>query len=472
MSGRRTAGYGRVALMAAIAAVAATLSGVTASAAPMPVPQDINGDGYQDLVVPAPGATVAGRERAGSLVVLYGSAKGVSASRRAVITQNSAGVPGTAEAGDLFGASSALADLDHDGYADLVVGAPGEDVGTTLDSGAVYVLWGSRKGLVSGAALPTQVLRRWGAGKDVAAVSGPGEARVLIANWNFTAELTGPFTRGGGVGSSVPNEDIGWMRAVAYGDVNGDKVAEQLHVTNRANGSSGGRVLVNPVPGTYPPPLLEGEGLNVAVGDVNGDGYGDVVAGDPDEPSDVGPIGHMGGSVSVWFGSANGVPLDKTPMTFHQNTVGVPGSSERHDEFGAAVAVADLDKDGLADIVVGAPGEGIGTKGGAGTVTVVPGRRTGQLGAGSYTFKQDTPGVPGTPEPGDSFGCTVTAGDLTRDGRPEIAVGACEEDGRGAVWVLPGGKTRPVYTSAVSFGTGSLGLPAVGGTLLGGDWQR
>ncbi|MGW3656256.1 hypothetical protein ACWD6R_11335 [Streptomyces sp. NPDC005151] len=51
-------------------------------------------------------------------------------------------------------------------------------------------------------------------------------------------------------------------------------------------------------------------------------------------------------------------------------------------------------------------------------------------------------------------------------------MGACEEDERGAAWVLPGGKTRPVYTSAVPFGTGSLGLPAVGGTLLGGDWQR
>ncbi|WP_392671483.1 FG-GAP repeat protein [Streptomyces sp. LN785] len=472
MSGRRITSCRPVALVAAVAAVAAALSGGTASAAPMPVPQDINGDGYRDLVVPAPGATVAGHDRAGSLVVLYGSAKGVSAARRAVITQNSAGIPGSAEADDLFGASSALADLDHDGYTDLVVGAPGEDVGTTLDSGAVYVLWGSAKGLVSGATLPTQVLRRWGAGADVAAVSGPGRARVLISNHNFTTELTGPFSRSGTVGSSVPNEDIGWMRAVAYGDVNGDGVAEQIQVTGPPNGSSGGRVLVDPVPGSFPPPLLEGEGLNAAVGDVNGDGYGDVAAGDPDEPSQVGPIGHVGGSVSVWFGSAKGVALDRAPMTFHQNTAGVPGSSERGDSFGAAVAVADLNRDGLADIVVGAPGEAIGATSGAGTVTVVPGRRTGQLGTGSYTFKQDTPGVPGTPEKNDLFGCTVTAGDLTRDGRPEIVVGASEEDGRGAVWMLPGGTTRPVYTSALSFGTGSLGLPAVGGTMLGGDWQQ
>ncbi|WP_323137849.1 FG-GAP repeat protein [Streptomyces sp. NBC_01433] len=116
----------RIAALAAMTAVAAGLSGGTAHAAPMPVPQDINGDGYQDLVVPAPAATVKGLDYAGSVVVLYGSAKGVSAAKRAVISRSSPGVPGAAEAGDRFGASASLADLDRDGFADLVVGAPGE----------------------------------------------------------------------------------------------------------------------------------------------------------------------------------------------------------------------------------------------------------------------------------------------------------------------------------------------------------
>ncbi|MGP3635845.1 FG-GAP repeat protein [Streptomyces sp. 24-1644] len=122
--------------------------------------------------------------------------------------------------------------------------------------------------------------------------------------------------------------------------------------------------------------------------------------------------------------------------------------------------------------VIGAPSEAVGTRPGVGAVTVVPGRRTGQLGTGAYGFTQNTAGVPGGAETGDQFGSTVTAGDLNHDGRPEIAVGAAWEDDRGGVWVLPGGTTQPAYTSSVAFGTAHLGLPPAGGTLLGGDLQQ
>ncbi|MFI2632976.1 FG-GAP repeat protein [Streptomyces collinus] len=88
------------------------------------VPGDVNGDGYRDAVLPAPGASVAGKAGAGAVVVLYGSTSGLSTSRRAVITQNTAGVPGSAEAHDRFGGATATADLNRDGYADLVVSAP------------------------------------------------------------------------------------------------------------------------------------------------------------------------------------------------------------------------------------------------------------------------------------------------------------------------------------------------------------
>ncbi|MFD7242184.1 FG-GAP and VCBS repeat-containing protein [Streptomyces massasporeus] len=88
------------------------------------VPGDVNGDGYRDAVLPAPGANVAGKAEAGAVVVLYGAKSGLSTSRRAVITQNSPGLPGTAGTEDRFGAATATADLNRDGYADLVVGAP------------------------------------------------------------------------------------------------------------------------------------------------------------------------------------------------------------------------------------------------------------------------------------------------------------------------------------------------------------
>ncbi|MFE7372945.1 hypothetical protein [Streptomyces anulatus] len=473
-----TARARRTAALAAIAATtvaATTLSGGTAQAAPLPVPQDINGDGYSDVVVPAPRATVNGLDWAGAVVVLYGSAKGVSAAKRAVITQASPGVPGAAEAGDAFGASSAVADLDKDGYADVVIGSPYEKVGFAKAAGAATVLWGSKNGLVSGAALPTVVEPDGQAGRDVAAWSGPDGAQVLVVNNNTTTRLTGPFTRAGGAASSYLHDETGWMRSAAYGDVNGDKAADRVLVTGRMGGLSGGYAFVNSTNEAHPwaHRMQGGDGLTSVVGDVNGDGYGDLVLGDPDEPGTVeGLWGHTGGAVHVWFGSAKGVAYDKAPMVIHQDTAGVPGGGERYDAFGASVAVADLNRDGAAEIIVGTPGEAIGSKSRAGAVVVVPGRRTGQLGAGSYAFNQDTAGVPGAVEADDQFGATVSAGDLNRDGRPDLVVGAAWENDQGAVWVLPGGASAPAYASSASFGPAGLGLPWASGMLLGGDLQQ
>ncbi|WP_343240333.1 FG-GAP repeat protein [Streptomyces sp. SID14515] len=73
--------------------------------------------------------------------MLHGSAKGVSAAKRAVITQNSADAPGAAEEGDAFGASVAVADLNKDGRPDLVVGAAQAN-----GQGAVWALPGGTSG--------------------------------------------------------------------------------------------------------------------------------------------------------------------------------------------------------------------------------------------------------------------------------------------------------------------------------------
>ncbi|MFD8818577.1 VCBS repeat-containing protein, partial [Streptomyces sp. NPDC059627] len=147
--------WGAAAFVAASLVGGVLLPAVPAGAVHGAVPGDFNGDGYRDAVLPAPGANVSGKEGAGAVVVLYGSASGLSTSRRKTITQNTAGVPGAVEAGDAFGAATATADLNRDGYADLVVGTPYEDTSKGTDSGAVTVLWGSRSGLTSGTDLPS-----------------------------------------------------------------------------------------------------------------------------------------------------------------------------------------------------------------------------------------------------------------------------------------------------------------------------
>lgn len=97
----------------------------------------MNGDGYVDIAVGIPGEDFSGVQDAGTVAVVPGSASGPTGAGTKVFSQNTAGVPGTAERADGFGEAVTFLDGDHDGRTDLVVGAPGENA----DAGSV---WGFR----------------------------------------------------------------------------------------------------------------------------------------------------------------------------------------------------------------------------------------------------------------------------------------------------------------------------------------
>ncbi|MFD6984268.1 FG-GAP repeat protein, partial [Streptomyces sp. NPDC059956] len=128
------------------------------------------------------------------------------------------------------------------------------------------------------------------------------------------------------------------------------------------------------------------------------------------------------------------------PVQITQNSAGIPGVNEKGDRFGSSVAVADLDRNGKAEIIIGVPGESIAEATEAGSVTVVPGIASRKPGAGAYNLAQGTTGIPGTSANDDQFGSTLSASDVTKDGRPELFIGAL---GEGAVWSLPGGANGP-----------------------------
>ena len=108
------------------------------------VSSDFDGDGFADAAFAAPREGLGDAPDAGAVHVLSGSPAGLTARDDIVITQTWLGEP--AESGDLFGLALSSADFDADGFADLVVGAPFEDL-VTEDEGAATVIYGSAEGL-------------------------------------------------------------------------------------------------------------------------------------------------------------------------------------------------------------------------------------------------------------------------------------------------------------------------------------
>jgi hypothetical protein len=132
-------------------------STTTHAAADGSLQADFNNDGFPDLVVGVLGEDVGAVEDAGAVNVLAGSAGGLTGVGSQIFTQNSLGVPGVAEPGDLFGEALAAGDFDSDSFADLAVGVLGEDVDTFQDAGAINLLPGSAAGLTgTGSQLFTQ----------------------------------------------------------------------------------------------------------------------------------------------------------------------------------------------------------------------------------------------------------------------------------------------------------------------------
>ena len=108
---------------------------------------DFNHDGFADLAVGVPQDRPGDIPFAGAVNVLYGSAGGLSGSGSQYFTQNTPGVASSAEIYDAFGEALAGGDFNQDGFADLAVGVPREDVGGIPNAGAVNVVYGSAGGL-------------------------------------------------------------------------------------------------------------------------------------------------------------------------------------------------------------------------------------------------------------------------------------------------------------------------------------
>ena len=461
---------------------------------------DYNGDGFGDLAIGIPGEIVGGDDGAGAVQVLYGSAAGLTATDNEIWTQQliPAAGPRMAEPGDKFGTALASGDFDDDGFADLAVGAPGEDTenaqGTVVfaDAGSVLMLFGSADGLVAPALGHSffngnkagdragKTLLAFdmfdapqvdpGSGDGIADLAIARKDRVTIEPGGSRAMLTTIADRRN---VSMPRTSNRIVLATGNGDdddademvvglPNAAMDAEHPFIQNAGAVVILDRKAAQPGNADVEAVLFYQEtfggqshagdmyGAALATGDITDEPLDDILVGLPgyDIESGNGPIVDAG--AFVFFGD---------PRYLIQGEDGIPETPEAGDRFGSALAMGAFDTDPGVDVAVGAPGESVGTKAGAGAVLFLSSSEKA-----ATVVHQNKPDIEGVASTGDKLGSALSAVDFGKGGLTDLAVGAPSDDEAGAadagvVHVLYGSATGLTGTNDQLWSQASTSIP-------------
>jgi len=392
---------------------------------------DVNGDGYSDVIIGAPNAnTYVGRA-----LIFFGG----------LTVDNTPDVTLTGEnSNDFFGYCVAgIGDMNGDGYDDVAVGAPSYHT-LYANGGRAYVFFG---GAAMNAAFDLAISGKSASesfGQNISSagdINTDGYADLLVGSpYNSGQSPSGgaAFVYFGGITpddisdailyGSLSSFQFGYSLCSA-GDINGDGIKDFIVSDPFTASPASGRILLykNKLNDTDIPDLKftasgtsEEFGYSLSnAGDVNGDGYSDLLVGAPDYSS-------LRGKAYLFFGGPN---MDNVAdATFLGEVI--------NDEFGLHVSTAgDVNGDGFDDIIIGAPRwHGTGTAvgrayiyfGGAVVDTARDITMTGQAA-------------------NDSFGKVANAGDINGDGYPDVIVGAHGNDeaasAAGKVYLYYGGRT-------------------------------
>jgi hypothetical protein len=421
---------------------------------------DVNGDGFDDMLVGDPDYNVESFQDAGRVWLFLGSSAGLSTTAYRIFN------PPQLRVGGVFGTNVACAgDVNQDGYDDMMVGMrnyyPNDDqCPECYDEGAEFVYYGSPTGPGSDPDWMARGNSQWGfmgtSADSAGDVNGDGYDDIIIGTAENTMQAVahaygwygGPDGFGDtGLGGATTNAD--WVatdpdtRGVkgssfgffvyGIGDVNGDAF-DDVMVTACCSflqdyaayagavyvyqGSSTG---LSPIPDWSAIGDKGGSRFGVGgdgVGDLNGDGYDDLAVGadcyncpQPD-----------GGQVHIWYGSESGLGPTGSPSNADWSAQGVSDSL-----LGIVARPAgDIDHDGYADLLVTAPGFDVPTPGGilsdAGAWFIWKGSQNG-LGDHGTIFNADI--IAHGDQAGASLGLfEAGSGDVNNDGLDDIFVAA------------------------------------------------
>ena len=396
---------------------------------------DVNGDGYGDLIV---GAYRAGVDRGAAYVVFGNAGPFASVVNLSALNGDDGFKINGAADGDYAGTSVAAGDVNGDGFSDIIVGAPNAD-GPGTNSGEAYVIFGT------------------------------GSAFQPVIELSALAIATGFKINGGAAGDQVGV-------AVAAGDFNGDGKSDLMVGAYDADGAvanAGAAFVIFGKAASFGTgielsALTSGAGFTLAgvasfdrtglgvaaAGDVNGDGFGDMIIGAylADTP------GIDSGAAYVVFGKAGSFGSGLNLSALNGSTGFLLNGAADGDHAGRSVAAAgDVNGDGFADMMVGArkaetPGIDSGEtyvvfgKPSFGSVIELSGLN------GTTGFKLNgESGVVAAGVKGDWAGQGVAgAGDVNGDGFGDVIVGAPYADGSvaesGAAYVLYGRRPDAAVT--------------------------
>jgi hypothetical protein len=364
---------------------------------------DFNGDGFADLAVSVPNESFTDAMGAGAVNVIHGSAVGLQATSPddQFWSQNSVSVKDKAEL-DGFSAATGVGDFNGDGFDDLAVGVPLENLGGAANTGAMNVLYGSATGLqATGAGGPDDQF--WH--QNSPGISGDGNENddhfgISLSSADFNADGFADLA------VAARFEDLGTVVdagavTVLYGSAAGlqDAAPDDQVWTQDSPGMAGDGAETGDV-----------FGKSLVAADFNLDGFGDLAVSASHDS--VGAVAGAG-SINVLYGSISGLQ-DVAPddQVWNQDSPEVLDQAEDNDQFGDRMGTSDFNGDGFPDLAVGVRFEDVGNVGNAGASDVLYGSASGVQATSpdDQFWNQDSPDVQDNAENNDRFSTWVEGG--------------------------------------------------------------